>query len=137
MKKFEILKFLKFKIAQVDPRGMLNNFCFHLYAQKSMFIAETCNGFELGTSSMIGPLTGSGVVVGLFKYTDSVKFKSNRSQIKLYLTKFDHSNILRKKHLILFESQIKNLKIYLIWKSNKIFSIPFDLIWNSNQTFEN
>ena len=28
---------------------MLNNFCFHLYAQKSLFIAENCNGL-LGTS---------------------------------------------------------------------------------------
>ena len=27
LKKFEILKF---KIAQVDPRDMLNNFCFHV-----------------------------------------------------------------------------------------------------------
>ena len=40
--KFEILKF---KIAQVDPRDMLNNFCFHVYAQKSLFIAENCNAF--------------------------------------------------------------------------------------------
>ena len=24
---------------------MLNKFCFHLYAQKSLFIAENCNGF--------------------------------------------------------------------------------------------
>ena len=24
---------------------MLNNFCFHVYAQKSLFIAENCNGF--------------------------------------------------------------------------------------------
>ena len=24
---------------------MLNNFCFHLYAQKSLFIAENCNAF--------------------------------------------------------------------------------------------
>ena len=24
---------------------MLNNFCFHLYAQKSLFIGENCNGF--------------------------------------------------------------------------------------------
>ena len=36
-KKFEILKF---KIAQVDPRDMLNKFCFHLYAQKSLFIGQ-------------------------------------------------------------------------------------------------
>ena len=24
---------------------MLNNFCFHVYAQKSLFMAENCNGF--------------------------------------------------------------------------------------------
>ena len=24
---------------------MLNNFCFHVYAQKSLFIAENCNAF--------------------------------------------------------------------------------------------
>ena len=55
-RKFENLKFfenlkkfenLKFKIAQVDPRDMLNNFCFHLYAQKSLFIGENCNAFFL------------------------------------------------------------------------------------------
>ena len=43
-KKFENLKF---KIAQVDPRDMLNNFCFHVWAQKSLFIAENCNAFFL------------------------------------------------------------------------------------------
>ena len=46
--KFEkIWKFenLKFKIAQVDPRDMLNNFCFHVWAEKSLFIAENCNAF--------------------------------------------------------------------------------------------
>ena len=42
LKKFENLKF---KIAQVDPRDMLNNFCFHVYAQKPLFIAENCNAF--------------------------------------------------------------------------------------------
>ena len=30
---------------------MLNNFCFDLYAQKSLFIAENCNGFFLTSSS--------------------------------------------------------------------------------------
>ena len=34
-------------MAQVDPRDMLNNFCFHLYAQNSLFIAENCNAFFL------------------------------------------------------------------------------------------
>ena len=32
-----------------DHWDMLNNFCFHVYAQKSLFIAENCNGF-FGTS---------------------------------------------------------------------------------------
>ena len=32
-------------MAQVDPRDMLNNFCFHFYAQKSVFIGENVNGF--------------------------------------------------------------------------------------------
>ena len=27
------------------PLNMLNNFCFHVYAQKSLFIAENCNAF--------------------------------------------------------------------------------------------
>ena len=67
--------------------------------------------------------------LGLFKYTDSVKFKSNRSQIKFYLTKFDHSNILSKKYLIRFEIQIKNLKIYLIWFEIQIRYLELHLIW--------
>ena len=33
LKKFENLEF---KMAQVDPWDMLNNFCFHLYAQNSL-----------------------------------------------------------------------------------------------------
>ena len=31
-------------MAEVGPRDMLNNFCFHVQAQKSLFIAENCNG---------------------------------------------------------------------------------------------
>ena len=30
---------------KVDPRDMLNKFCFHLYAQNSLFIGENCNVF--------------------------------------------------------------------------------------------
>ena len=30
---------------------MLNKFCFHVYAEKSLFIAENCNGFFLTSSS--------------------------------------------------------------------------------------
>ena len=32
-------------MVQVDPWDMLNNFCFHVYAQKSLFIGENGNGF--------------------------------------------------------------------------------------------
>ena len=32
-------------MAEVDPRDMLNNFCFHVYAQKSQFIDENANVF--------------------------------------------------------------------------------------------
>ena len=44
--------------AYVDPWDMLNNFCFHVYAQKSLFIGENGNGFQLGTSSMNANGTG-------------------------------------------------------------------------------
>ena len=40
--------------AYVDRWDMLNNFCFHLYAQKSLFIAKNCNGFFL-TSAAAAP----------------------------------------------------------------------------------
>ena len=41
-------------MALVDPRDMLNNFCFHVYAQKSSFIGENGNAF-FGTSSSSSP----------------------------------------------------------------------------------
>ena len=30
---------------QIDPLDMLNNFCFHVYAQKSLFLGENVNDF--------------------------------------------------------------------------------------------
>ena len=30
---------------------MLNKFCFHVYAQESLFIAENCNAFFLTTTT--------------------------------------------------------------------------------------
>ena len=42
-------------MAQVDPRDMLNNFCFHLYAQKSLFIGENCNAFFDSLSITLSP----------------------------------------------------------------------------------
>ena len=41
-------------MVQVVPRDMLNNFCFHVYAQKSQIIGENGNGF-FGTSSSSAP----------------------------------------------------------------------------------
>ena len=37
-------------MALVDPRDMLNNFCFHVYAQNLLFMGEKGNAF-FGTSS--------------------------------------------------------------------------------------
>ena len=33
--------------AYVDPWDMLNNFCFHVYAQMSLFMGENVNDFFL------------------------------------------------------------------------------------------
>ena len=41
-------------IAYFDPWYMLNNFCFHVYAHKSLFIAKNCNGF-FGTPASASP----------------------------------------------------------------------------------
>ena len=43
-------------MALVDPRDMLNNFCFHVYAQKSLFIGENGNEFFLTSSSSSSPV---------------------------------------------------------------------------------
>ena len=42
-------------MASVDPRDMLNKFCFHLYAQNSLLIGENCNVFFLTASSSPAP----------------------------------------------------------------------------------
>ena len=44
-------------MALVYPRDMLNNFCFHVYAQKSVFIGENGNGFFF-TSPSPSPVSG-------------------------------------------------------------------------------
>ena len=41
------LKTWKLENIKNDPWDMLNNFCFHVYAQKSLFIVENDNGFFL------------------------------------------------------------------------------------------
>ena len=44
-------------MASVDPRDMLNKFCFHLYAQKSLFKGENCNAFFLTATTSPSPVT--------------------------------------------------------------------------------
>ena len=39
-------------MAQVDPWDMLNNFCFHVYAQKSLFICENGTAFFLAGNQL-------------------------------------------------------------------------------------
>ena len=43
-------------MAQVDPRDMLNNFCFHVYAYNSLFIGENDNEFFWTSSSSSPPV---------------------------------------------------------------------------------
>ena len=44
-------KFENFENLKNDPWDMLNNFCFHVYAQKSLFIGENVNDFFLTTAT--------------------------------------------------------------------------------------
>ena len=45
-------------MAQVDPRDMLNKFCFHVYAQKSLIIVENANDFFwISSSSSPSPVS--------------------------------------------------------------------------------
>ena len=71
--------------ANVDPWDMLNNFCFHVYAQMSLFVGENDNGyFQLGTSSMNSNVTGEG----------DEGVQKNHCNFRLYTATFDprHEN---------------------------------------------
>ena len=52
--KCQVVKLSGCQVVKFDPWGMLNNFCFDVYAQKSMFIGENGNGF-LGTTAAAHP----------------------------------------------------------------------------------
>ena len=45
------------KLAKIDTLFMLNNFCFHVYAQKSLFIAEIAMLFLTSSSSRQHPVS--------------------------------------------------------------------------------
>ena len=44
-------------MALVDPWDMLNNFCFHVYAQNLLFMGEKGNGIFGTSSSPPAPVT--------------------------------------------------------------------------------
>ena len=46
---------LSLSISHSLSLDMLNKFCFHVYAQKSLFIAENCNGFFWTSASSSSP----------------------------------------------------------------------------------
>ena len=48
--------------AYVDPWDMLNNFCFHVYAQMSLFVGENDNAYFLTAG---GPLPVSEPIIEL------------------------------------------------------------------------
>ena len=52
---------------------MLNNFCFHVYAQKSLFIGENCNAF-FGTSSSSSSSTSVLASNGVFRKLSDTQF---------------------------------------------------------------
>ncbi len=59
-KSWEPGKKIKLKInnANGDPWDMLNNFCFHVFAQKSLFVSENGKGFFwTSSSSSPAPMT--------------------------------------------------------------------------------
>ncbi len=45
LKTLKTWKFENFEKVKNDPWDMLNNFCFHVYAQTSLFIGVNVNGF--------------------------------------------------------------------------------------------
>ena len=50
----QVVRLSSCQVVKFDPWDMLNNFCFDVYAQKSMFIGENGNGF-LGTTAAAHP----------------------------------------------------------------------------------
>ena len=47
------------------PWDMLNNFCFHVYAKKSLFIAENCNAFFGTAAASTDPVTLEFILIEL------------------------------------------------------------------------
>ena len=44
-------------VVKFDRWDMLNKFCFHVHAHKSLFIAENCNAFFFTSTSTPSPVT--------------------------------------------------------------------------------
>ena len=50
----QVVRLSSCQVVKFDPWDMLNNFCFDVYAQKSMFIGENGNDF-FGTTTAAHP----------------------------------------------------------------------------------
>ena len=51
--------------AYVDPWDMLNNFCFHVYAQMSLFVGENDNAYFFTAAAAAGPSPVSEPIIEL------------------------------------------------------------------------
>ena len=51
----QVVKLSRCQVVKFDPWDMLTYFCFHVYAQKSLFIGENCNDFFWTSSSSSPP----------------------------------------------------------------------------------
>ena len=51
---------ISYVTAYVDPWDMLNNFCFHVYAQMSLFMGENVNAFFTPTATHEFGVHGAG-----------------------------------------------------------------------------
>ena len=57
--------------AYFDPWDMLNNFCFHVYAKKSLFLGENGNGFFYLPLILTTPVTLAFIELVLMSTTSS------------------------------------------------------------------
>ena len=51
----QVVQLSSCQVVKFDHWDMLNNFCFHVYARKSLFIGENNNAFYFGTSASTNP----------------------------------------------------------------------------------
>ena len=113
--------------AYVDPWDMLNNFCFHVYAQMSLFMDENVNAFFLTPA----PLPVSGTIIELVpSYKKSIAiftYKQRYFSIEMKTKVVQHVPRINLSH---FNFWISNLN-FLIFKFSIFFCFPA-FVWLSD-----